>query len=98
MCVSHIVEQRHLTFLGLLHQMKNPCASMVSGFFYKKSQEKKEYEKMESCSVGFNIFEQKNDLLRFESFCYNLMEQRMIDGDYQGACEIIGVMKEVELI
>lgn len=53
---------------------------------------------MEVCSVDFNIFEQKNDLLRFESFCFNLMEQRMIDGDYQGACEIISLMKEVEII
>ena len=53
---------------------------------------------MELCSVGFNVFEQKNDILRFESFCFNLLEQKMIDGDYQGACEIIGVMREVELI
>ena len=44
MCVSHIVEQRHLTFLGMLHQMKNPCASMASWIFLKKSQEKKENE------------------------------------------------------
>lgn len=49
-------------------------------------------------SQDMNFFGQQNNLSTFESFCFALLEQKMVEGDFSDVGEIIGVMKEVEII